>query len=68
MEYRLSVQCTHPESGRTGCFIHDTEGHSVSPLFADLAAALPWMYKNGWKLDEYIDGLFIPWRVSRGMQ
>lgn len=67
VDYRMSVQCKEPTTGETGCFIHDTDGNTVSPLFKDLAELYPWMRENGWKTDEYPDsrpGTFVPWRVS----
>ena len=62
-EYMSAVQCYH--NGERGCFIHDIDDNLISPMFADIYNLYNWMNANGWKIDEYKDGEFIPWRVSR---
>jgi hypothetical protein len=63
MEYRVNVQCTDRLSGKTGTFLADTEHSAQSPVFSSLAELFPWMRANGFKLDEYVNGTFVPWRV-----
>ena len=60
----INVQCPDPETGKVGTFIKEND-RRVSPLFADLYGLFPWMKENGWKSDEYVNGDFHPWRVSR---
>jgi hypothetical protein len=63
--YRINVQCTDAISGETGTFLADAHHHALSPIFSSLAYLFPWMRDNGWKMDEYVDGQFIPWRAVK---
>jgi len=66
MEYTLKVQCTDSTTGVTGCFIGEKGTYKAeTPVLRDLAEFYPWMRQNGWKSDEYVNGVFHPWRVVR---
>jgi hypothetical protein len=66
MEYKMNVQCVEDATGVLGTFIAEAGTHkAVTPIFRDLAELFPWMRENGWKSDEYIGNVFIPWRVIR---
>ena len=73
-DYHINVQCTDPITGETGDFIagfEDGKKTRISPLFHSLTELYPWMKRNGWKTDEYVNmgtdrpPQFIPWRVSQ---
>lgn len=53
MKGHYTIQCVHPETQKTGCWIfsgdnHRTPGTSLSPLFSDLTGLFRWMHENGW--------------------
>lgn len=65
-DYFINVQCTESKTGKIGSFI--TKGRSreaISPIFDGLYGLFPWMRENGWKSDEYLKDVYVPWRVSR---
>lgn len=52
IEYRTTVQCQDPETGKTGCWAftgddHRKTGTRISPVFADLADLFRWLKVNG---------------------
>lgn len=65
MEYRIAVQCIDTETSKIGTFIRDETKQRVSPLFRSLVDLYPWMHDNKWKLDEYVENTFTPWRVTK---
>lgn len=65
MEYRIAVQCKDAETSRIATFIRNQDNIAVSLLFNDLSELFPWMRKNGWKSNEYVNGTFKPWRVTK---
>ena len=49
-----TIQCDHPETKETGCWIfkgssHRKPGTSLSPVFKDCVALYRWMRENGWE-------------------
>lgn len=50
----VAIQCTEPESGKTGSFLFIGDSHkgkdaAVSPVFADTMALHKWCSENGWR-------------------
>ena len=67
-EYFMHVQCTPPGATKRGTYIANDggEGHKlISPVFDGLTELFPWMKQNGWKVAEYPNGEFTPWRVEK---
>jgi hypothetical protein len=53
-EYRYTCQCTHPDTGRTGCWLFAGSSHrarrsAVSPVFSSLSDLFAWMDSNGFR-------------------
>ncbi len=58
MKAQYTIQCTHPETGRQGCWIfrgdtHRAAGTSLSPFFPDLLDLFRWFRLNGWELSSH---------------
>lgn len=54
MRYGYTIQCQHPESGKTGCWLYSGNDHrqggtAISPVFSDLYDLFRWMMANGWE-------------------
>lgn len=57
MKASYTIQCVHPESGQTACWIfsgdsHRLPGTSISPVFDDVIFLYHWMKNNGWQVTE----------------
>jgi len=55
MKAQYTVHCTHPTTGKVGCWIfngpsHKIVGSAISPFFASLVELFDWMKDNGWKI------------------
>ncbi len=49
----LAIQCVHPDTGETGCWLfggesHRNPGSAKTPVFKDLADLFQWLAPNGW--------------------
>jgi len=49
---KYTCQCTHPETGKTGCWLFDGDSHrkpgtTLSPVFPDLMNLYDWLGKQG---------------------
>lgn len=63
MTAKYTVQCTHPDTGETGCWLfagesHRQPGSALCPVMPDLLALFRWMHQNGWRT---LDG----WRAEK---
>jgi hypothetical protein len=54
MRAHYTIQCVHPDTGKTGCWIFSGDDHrkigtSLSPVFSDLTGLYRWFAANGWQ-------------------
>lgn len=58
MTAHVAIQCVHPETRQTGCWLFTGESHRiagacVSPVFDDLANLFTWAGDNNWTPQGY---------------
>lgn len=62
---KIAVRCTEAKTKTVGTFIHNGDHIAISPIFDGLWQLFPWMKENGYSVDEYLGGQFVPWRVTK---
>ncbi len=62
---KIAVRCTEAKTNTVGTFIHNGDRIAISPIFDGLWQLFPWMKENGYSQDEYPEGKFVPWRVTK---
>lgn len=58
MKAKYTIQCTCPDTGKTGDWLfsgddHREKGTQISPVFTGLTELFGWMKRNGWEIESY---------------